>query len=105
MDPLDRLAESRLEEAIARGEFEGLAGLGRPLQLEDLSRVDPELRASYLLLKGAGVLPEELELRKELLSLRDLLAACRDGEARAGLEGRRTRLLLRYERLRAGRRR
>lgn len=103
MDPLEHIAESRLAEAIARGEFADLPGFGRPLDLEDLSGVAPELRASYLLLKGAGVLPEEMQVRKELLALHDLLAACEDEGVRTDLEERRTRLLLRYERLRAGR--
>lgn len=102
MNPLDRVAEARLAEAIARGDFADLPGFGKPLDLEDLSGVAPELRAGYLLLKGAGVLPEEMQVRKELLSLNDLLAACEDDGIRVDLEGRRTRLLLRYERLRAG---
>jgi hypothetical protein len=103
MNPLDRIAEARLEEAIANGLFEDLPGFGKPLELEDLSQVAPELRASYLLLKGAGVLPEELVVRKELLSLNALLAACEDDETRLTLQGRRTHLLLRHERLRAAR--
>ena len=63
-------------------------------------RLDAELRASYLLLKGANVLPEEMALRKELLSLGDLLRACENDGERTALERRRTQLLLRYELLR-----
>lgn len=81
MGTIDRLAEERIQDAIEQGVFDDLPGLGRPLELEDLSRVPPELRASYLLLKSAGVLPEELQLRKELVNLDRLLASCRDGEA------------------------
>ena len=32
---LDALAEARIEEAIARGELDGLPGAGRPLVLDD----------------------------------------------------------------------
>ena len=47
---LDKLAEQQIDEAHARGDFDDLAGAGRPLQLEDLSQVPEELRAAYLLL-------------------------------------------------------
>ena len=101
MDALHRLAEERLEEAIRRGEFERLPGHGKPLELEDLSLVPEDLRAGYLLLKGAGHLPEEMELRKEFLRLSDLLAACAaDAPERRDLAERRARLLLRVEHLR-----
>jgi len=97
MNPLDRLAEQKLAAAIAAGELDALPGFGRPLELEDLARVDPELRGGYLLLKGAGCLPEEMELRRELLTLGDLLRACEDDETRAALEARRRSLALRHE--------
>ena len=97
MNPLDRLAEQKLAQAIAAGEFDRLPGAGKPLALEDLSGVPEELRAGYLLLKGANLLPEEMQLRRELLSIGDLLRACEGPEARATLEERRRALLLRHE--------
>lgn len=100
MDALAGLAERRLAAAIEAGEFAQLPDLGRPLELEDLSRVDAELRAAYLLLKNAGVLPEEMALAKELLTLGDLLRACEDEEERTALAGRQRALLLRRELLR-----
>ena len=78
MNPLHRLAEQKIEEALREGLFDDLPGRGRPLVLEDLSRVPPELRASWILLKTHGFLPPELEARKEWLRLEDLLAACTD---------------------------
>jgi hypothetical protein len=105
VDPLARIAEQELERAVRAGEFARLPGFGRPLELEDLSGLDPDLRAGYLLLKGAGVLPEEMELRKELLTLGDLLRACDDAGLRASLTERRRALGLRYELLMERRRR
>ena len=96
MSLFDRVVEQKLAQAIAAGELDDLPGSGRPLELEDLSRVDEELRAGYLLLKNAGVLPEEMVLAKELLRLGDLLRACVDPEERASLEGRRGALALRH---------
>jgi hypothetical protein len=48
MNPLHRLAERKIEEAVREGLFDNLPGRGRPLVLEDLSRVPPELRAPGL---------------------------------------------------------
>ena len=70
---LDRLVEQRIDEARARGDFDGLAGQGRPLQLEDLSRVPEELRAAYLLLKNAGYLPAEVAARREIAEVESLI--------------------------------
>lgn len=96
MTQFDRLAEQKLRDAIAAGEFDELPGRGAPLELEDLSRVPAELRASYLLLKGADVLPEEMQLKKEILRVGDLVAACEDDEEVRRLRSRRSRLSLRF---------
>jgi len=70
---LDIIAEERIREAMARGEFANLPGAGKPLHLEDDAMVREDLRVAYKILKNAGCIPPELELRKEILTLRDLL--------------------------------
>jgi len=75
---LSWLAEQRIQEAMRNGEFENLAGLGKPLELEDLSGVPEDLRMSYKILKNAGLLPEEMALHAECVTLEELLAACRN---------------------------
>lgn len=70
---IDKLAEQHIREAQQKGELEGLAGEGAPLVLDDDSHVPKELRAGYRLLKNAGYLPPELEIRREALELNDLL--------------------------------
>jgi len=82
---LEKIAEARIRDAMARGDFDGLAGKGRPLRLEDLSMVPEDLRAGYIMLKNAGVLPEEIELRKEMVTLEALLEACEDPDQRTRL--------------------
>jgi hypothetical protein len=67
------------------------------VQFQDHSRVAEDLRGGYLLLKGAGFLPEEMALRKEMLALGDLLRVCADEAERDSLEDRRRALALRYE--------
>lgn len=106
MDPLHRIAESKLAEAIEAGAFRDLPGLGEPLQFEDLSSVPPQLRMGYHVLKQAGYLPEELELRKACLTLQDLLDACEDpGEAarmKVELNAKRLRYQILMEKRRSG---
>lgn len=77
------IAEKRIREAMERGEFDRLPGAGQPLRLDDDAMVPRELRMAYKILRNAGCLPPELELRKEILTLRDLLRAVEgDGERR-----------------------
>ncbi|MFD1800714.1 DUF1992 domain-containing protein [Mixta tenebrionis] len=72
---LDQLAEQHILDAQKKGELSGLPGEGAPLELDDDSQVPPELRAGYRLLKNAGYLPPELEMRREALELNDLIKA------------------------------
>ena len=96
MDPLHALAERKILEAIDAGLFDDYPGKGEPLHLEDLSSMPEDLRAAYLILRGSGHLPEEMEIRKEMLRFSDLLAACTDDAQRKDLSERRSRLALRY---------
>ena len=78
------IAEERIREAIEKGEFANLPGAGKPLRLEDDSMVPEDLRIAYKILKNAGCIPPELELRKEILTLRDLLRTAEDENAKRG---------------------
>lgn len=93
MNLLETLAEQRISEAVSRGEFDGLPNEGRPLELDDDSMVPPSLRAAYRVLKNAGYLPEELELRREIHDAEELLRVARTEEEKA-TAGARLRLLL-----------
>lgn len=98
MDLLDRIAEARIADAQQRGEFDCLPGAGKPLLLDDDRFVAPELRAAYRALKNAGCLPPELENRREIARIEDLLRALPTDTPAAELRG----LLLRLNGLRAG---
>ena len=105
MNPLAMLAESKIRAAIADGEFDDLPGQGKPLQLEDLSRVPPALRMGYKLLRDSGCLPPELEARQELVRLNGLIATSGDAAERARLSSLRAEAELRYAVLAERRRR
>jgi len=90
------IAERKIREAIARGELDNLSLKGQPIPREDLGGVPEELRMGYKVLKNAGCLPRELELRRELLTLQDLLCACQDADERVTLRKRLTLVTLHY---------
>ena len=75
---LERLAEERIREAIERGEFDNLAGSGKPLKLEDDRHIPDDLRLAYKILKNANCLPPELELKKEITAAEELLGSLTD---------------------------
>ena len=78
MDCFAKLAENRIRVAMEAGDFDDLTGKGHPLNLEEESHIPPELRMAYKILKNADCLPPELELRKEVVQLQDLVAAMPD---------------------------
>lgn len=75
---LERLAEERIRDAIQRGEFDNLPGRGKPLNLEDDRHIPDDLRLAYKILKNAGCLPPELELKKEISKAEELLSSMED---------------------------
>ncbi len=77
-----KLAEERIKDAIERGELDNLPGAGKPLELEDDSRLDPELRMAYKVLKNAGFTPPELDVRNEIVRAEEMLAQAPDEKSR-----------------------
>ena len=77
MDPIAFVAERKIEEAIEQGLFENLPGMGRPLDVEDISHLPPELRMAYTLLKNGGYI-EKLPEAGKIVSTRELLEQCQD---------------------------
>lgn len=82
MFAFEMLAEERIREAQRKGEFDDLEGAGKPLQLEDDSMIPPELRMAYKILKNAGCLPPEAQIRKDITTALDLLEAMDDERER-----------------------
>jgi hypothetical protein len=72
-----RLTEEKIRKAYEDGEFENLPGYGKPLELEDLSNVPPEMRMAYKIMKNSGMMEEE-QLRSEMKYLEDLIKGAHD---------------------------
>ena len=79
---IQSIAEQRIAEAQQQGAFDNLPGAGRPLQLEDDSHIPPELRMAYKVLRNAGCLPPEMQDRKDIANLVDMLEQCEDEQER-----------------------
>jgi len=69
MQIFEKLAEEKIIAAMRRGDFNALPGAGKPLPADDLIHVPEELRMAYKVLKNAGCVPPELELRCEISTL------------------------------------
>ena len=96
MDFLNKIVEDRIQRAQEEGAFENLPGKGKPLKLDDDSSMPEDLRLAYKILKNADCLPVELELRKQIFTLRQLLDAPIDAETRRNLQKELNLLLLRF---------
>ena len=68
-----KIAEQRIKEAQEKGDFENLPGEGQPLDLKDDQHIPDDLRLAYKILKNADCLPPELEEKKEIRQMEDLL--------------------------------
>jgi len=96
MSIFEKIAERKIEQAMAQGEFDNLSCKGKPLPPDDMEMVPEELRMSYKILKNAGIVPEEIELQKSIVSLTDLLNACADEDERKNIRLKINEKQLRY---------
>lgn len=95
------IAEERIREAQLNGVFDDLPGKGAPLHLEDESGIPEELRMAYHVLKNAGMVPREVQERKEISNLADMLEKGCDEHTRvSGM--RRLEALVLHAKLRTG---
>ena len=74
------IAERRIREAIANGEFDDLPCAGQPLQLEEEPFVTPGQRMVNHSLKRAGLVPSEVSMRKAIAGLREEIRHLPPGE-------------------------
>jgi hypothetical protein len=82
MDIFYKIAERRIQEAIQNGDFDNLKGKGKPLTFEDETFIPEDLRMAYRILKNAGCVPPEIELRNEIVNLSTLINTLDDDKER-----------------------
>jgi hypothetical protein len=94
----EKIAEEKIREAMARGEFDNIPGSGKPLQgLESYFATPEGVRLGYSILKNAGFVPEEMALLKEINTLKDRAVDCTDPEKKSRLNGQIAELQLKYD--------
>lgn len=103
----ERIAEQRLQQAIAEGVFDNLPNAGEPIDLEEYFSWPEPVRMAYGLLKSANCAPIEVELLKEIAQLESALASASDPLAadalRRRIGARRIELAVKLERARTSR--
>lgn len=68
----EALVEERIKKAQKEGAFDNLEGANKPLSFED-QHVPEELRLAHKILKNSGFLPPEIELKKKISHIEELL--------------------------------
>ena len=68
----EAIVEERIKAAQKQGEFDNLEGKGKPLAFEE-SQLPNEFRMAHKILKNSGFLPPEIEIRKQMGQVRELM--------------------------------
>ena len=72
------IAERKIREALQKGLLNNEEWRNKPLPMSNDSLMPEELRMAHKILKNAGYLPPEIETKKEIQQVEDLLATCED---------------------------
>lgn len=82
----ESIVERKIRDAQEKGTFDNLPGSGKPLSLDEDKHVPEDLRLAHKILKNAGYLPPEIQLKKEIQSIEDLLAGTEDAAQKHKLQ-------------------
>ena len=82
MDPLSFIAEQKIAQAMQERDLNSPKWKNKPLPLDDDRFVPDDLKMAYKILKNSGYLPPEIEERKEVKRLEDLIACTEDEHER-----------------------
>jgi hypothetical protein len=93
----EKLVEEKIRAAMEAGEFDNLEGAGLPLALDEYFATPEDLRVAFSVLKNARVLPREVELLKEIESLRSAIAGAHSSDDKVRLGRELNDRLLQYE--------
>ena len=82
MNIMERIAEVKIREALERGDFNNLENAGKPLIFEDETWIPEDVRLTYRVLRNAGCVPPELELHRDIVTMKSLLGTIDDDAER-----------------------
>ncbi|MDX1775305.1 MAG: DnaJ family domain-containing protein [Desulfobulbales bacterium] len=78
LEAIRLIAERKISEAIRKGLLDNRDWHNRPLPVTNDNLVPEELRMAHKILKNGGYLPPEIEAKKEIQQIEDMLAGCED---------------------------
>lgn len=82
---IENSVEEKIKQAIANGEFDNLAGKGKPLNFDAYFNTPEDLRVGYSVLKSNNFVPEELDRLKEIGELKEKIKICTDEDEKQKL--------------------
>jgi hypothetical protein len=82
MNIMAYIAEQKILQAMQERDLSDSKYRYKPLPMEDDSFVPAELKMAYKILKNSGFLPPEIEERKEIKRLEDLVISTEDEHER-----------------------
>ena len=85
---IESAIEQKIREAMERGDFDNLAGKGKPLDLDAYFETPEDLRMAFAMLKSNEFVPHEVEIFTEMAKLKEQLSTSRDESERARLQAR-----------------
>ena len=83
---IEKFVEEQVRRAIEAGEFDDLAGKGKPIDLRAYFETPEDLRLAYSILKSNNFVPEEVEILKDVDALKKRLEASSDEEKKSRLK-------------------
>ena len=101
MDSIAFIAEQKILKAMEERDLNSPQWKNKPLPLEDDHLVPEDLKIAYKILKNSGYLPPELEERKEIRRIEDLIASTEDEHERLKQMKKLNVLLMKVEEKRA----
>lgn len=90
------IAEQKIQEAIRNGDFDNLPGKGKPLKIENMSDISPEDRMAYKILKNAGILPPEMQVRNKISELEKQMILCNSEDEKNNLRAKLNKMRTEY---------
>ncbi|MFI8576134.1 DnaJ family domain-containing protein [Rossellomorea aquimaris] len=90
------MSEQRIKKAYEDGEFKELPGFGKPLNLDDDLGVPQELKMAHRMMKNAGFTTDEMNVKKEMMRIEDLIKACDDDLEKQELQKSLSENMLKY---------
>jgi hypothetical protein len=82
MDYLSLIAEQKIAQAMQEKDFVSPKWKNKRLPLDEDRGIPDDLKMAYKILKMSGYLPPEVEQRKEIKKLEDLIASTEDEHER-----------------------